>query len=400
MADQDNPKPKLKRSTLLWILPVIFVPTVLYMFVSKGSDLGQKQANEQVQAKADKEKAERMSARVVNPAGDSAKDAEEALTKAKRSVDGVTNNQTTLPPRPSLDTNADAMVLTRMAEARAMIGSTLPPDEKQSTGLTSSNKTSDAGSFVVYSAPMKDGMIPRAADSVKEAATLSDKEPKPAPKPFLSSNNDKVVNATGVVTATRIDGTHWIAAGTVVRAVLLNAVDTRIPGQVTARTTEPIYDSRYGRNEVIPAGSTLIGQYDSKITNGQVRVLMAFDSLITPSGGVVALNGIRASDALGRIGVEGELHTHFWQRMGIATMLALEAVGMEKLSNRSTVVNSSTGTSTTTDMSAGAQIIADAAKAEIAARTSLGPNITMEEGRKISVITTGNIEIPPVATKR
>lgn len=395
--DQDSPKLKLNRSTLLWVLPAILIPLVLYMFVIKGSDLGQKEANEQMKEKVDKEKADRMSARVVNPEGAAAKSAEEAERIAK-SESG--NQLTMLPPPPEVVASSDRVRLAGMEDARSLISSTLPADEKQSTGLTGSNKTSDAGSFVVYSAPVKEGVIPRAADSVKDAVTLSEKESNLAPKPFLSSNNDKVTNAVDVVTATRIDGTHWIAAGTVVRAVLLNAVDTRIPGQVTARTTEPIYDSRYGRNEVIPAGSTLIGQYDSKITNGQVRVLMAFDSLITPSGGVVALNGIRASDALGRIGVEGELHTHFWQRMGIATMLALEAVGMEKLSDRSTVVDSASGTTTSTDMSAGAQIIADAAKAEIAARSSLGPNITMEEGRKISIITTGNIEIPPVATKR
>ncbi|RGA36256.1 conjugal transfer protein TrbI, partial [Klebsiella pneumoniae] len=73
-----------------------------------------------------------------------------------------------------------------------------------------------------------------------------------------------------------------------------------------------IYDSRYGRYLVIPAGSTLQGKYNSSVQEGQDRVLMVFDTLVTPAGGMVPLGNMSAADALGRAGLEGDLHTHFF----------------------------------------------------------------------------------------
>ncbi|NIB13652.1 TrbI/VirB10 family protein, partial [Agrobacterium radiobacter] len=145
--------------------------------------------------------------------------------------------------------------------------------------------------------------------------------------------------------------------------VLLNAVDTKLPGQLVARVTQNIYDSRYGRYLVIPAGSTLQGKYNSSVQEGQDRVLMVFDTLVTPAGGMVPLGNMSAADALGRAGLEGDLHTHFFERMGIATLLALEAVGMDKISPNQS--STSFGGTTTSPAVNGAQIITNTANQEL-----------------------------------
>jgi type IV secretory pathway VirB10-like protein len=113
----------------------------------------------------------------------------------------------------------------------------------------------------------------------------------------------------------------------------------------------------------------------------------------------VALGNMSAGDALGRAGIAGTLHTHFFQRMGIATLMAFEAVGMDRLSKQTQVV-AGTGVSGPPPVSSGGQIIVDAANEEIKQQFALGPNITIPEGAPMTIITTGGIEIPPIANAR
>lgn len=388
-----KPKFKLDRRLLVWALPATLIPTVLFLLITKGADLGQGKDDAEAAAKAQAERAKVMSARVDNPEVAALEAAKRALDKEKRDV---------LPPPPGtadIEARSNAARGKDLLDAREAIGKTLSDDERQSTLGTASKD--ERKSFMVYTAPTQEGLMAGVANATADTMTIKtdDKEKtEKAATPFLSTNDDKV-GAAETTTAKRISGLYWIAPGTIIRAVLINAVDTRIPGQVTARVTEPVYDSRYGRYLVVPAGTTLIGQYDSAIANGQKRVMMAFNSMVTPAGGVVDLSGVRAADALGRLGISGELHTHFWHRMGAAALFALESVGMDRLANSQTSVSTNGSTSTTTNTSEAAKIISDAAKQEPWLKPTT-PNITIEEGQKISIVTVASIEVPPVANKR
>lgn len=378
---------------LIWVLPAVIIPTVVFLLATKGTDLGQKEADRKAAERAKQEQAQRMSARVPDPERAALEEAEKAAKE--------TRNR--LPPPPTaaeIESKSDAARMEELKNSRDLIGSTLNDAERQSTGMADTTTREKRNGFVVYTAPAKEGVVSSAVAAATPDLQVTKppaEEQKPA-KPFLSANDDKVALA-GTTVAKRIDGLYWIAPGTVIKAVLLNAIDTQIPGQFTARTTEPVYDSRHGRYLVIPPGSTLNGQYDSAISDGQTRVMMALSSLVTPAGGVVDLNGTRVSDALGRLGVEGELHTHFLKRMGTALLFALESVGVDRLAKNQTTVTTSGSTSTTTNTSEAAKIIADAAKQDPRLKP-VRPNITIEEGQKISIVTMASIEVPPIANKR
>ncbi len=215
---------------------------------------------------------------------------------------------------------------------------------------------------------------------------------------WLYQVQNSAVKASKPIMAERTTGLYWIAPGTVINAVLLNAVDTKLPGRLTARVTQNVYDSRYGRYLVIPAGSILEGQYDSNVQDGQNRVLMAFDTLVTPSGGIVPLGNMSASDALGRAGMQGDLHTHFWKRMGISLLMAFEAVGLDKISPTQTTITN--GAASTSPMTDGASIIVNTANQELKRQYAISPNITIPAGQPMSIITTGAIEVPPIANTK
>lgn len=371
-------------------LPAVLVPTVLSLLLFKGGDLGKKEADEKAVAAAQKEREQSLSQRVEDPERAAMEEARLALEKAQ--VGGK------LPPPPAasseLEIKSAEERMKDLIDAREQIGSTVNDQERQGLGMNDVQRE-DRKSYVVYTAPPKEGVMGAAVNAVTIEKKPEEEEPK---KPFLSRNDDQVGKADTTM-ASRVDGMYWLAPGTVIRAVLLNAVDSAIPGQVTARTTEPIYDSRYGRHLVVPAGSKLIGQYDSAVAHGQKRLMMSFSSLVTPAGGVVDLAGIRVSDSVGRMGVGGELHTYFWQRMGVATLLAIESVALDRFTNSKTTIDATGVSSTTGNTSEAARIISDVAKNEPRLQP-MAPHITIEEGQQISVITMTNIEIPPLANKR
>lgn len=410
-------KPKLSRKLLYWVLPGILIPTVLVMVLTKGSDLGQAEADKAELDRKQQQQEQRLSARVSNPE----EEATEALRKAREAVEADREKQAQeaarrelpLPPPPGrndIETKAGEKRQTRLKESREVIASTLNDSEQQSTGLNTTAPTKPRSSFVVYTAPGGDGVLnsglgannannANGGNTGPDAGRNNDSKKPATTQEFLKSNDDKVAIDSSTTLAKRVDSLYWLAPGTIVRAVLINAVNTQIPGQITAKTTEPIYDSRYGRYLVIPAGSTLIGEYSSTVANGQDRVMMGFRSLVTPSGGTVDLAGVRVSDQLGRVGVEGELHTQTLRRMGIAFLFALESVGMDRLTKNQTTVTTSGTTSTTTNSSEAARIISEAAKQDPRLRP-VQPYITIDQGQLISIVTTVGMEIPPIANRR
>jgi type IV secretion system protein TrbI len=101
--------------------------------------------------------------------------------------------------------------------------------------------------------------------------------------------------------------------GTTVRGVLLNGINTEVPGEFRARVVSDIFDSATQRSLIIPRGSILIGAYKSSILVGQSRMVLAAQRLIMPNGKSINLRGSVLGDQAGIAGMPGEVDNHFWQ---------------------------------------------------------------------------------------
>ncbi len=148
------------------------------------------------------------------------------------------------------------------------------------------------------------------------AAAGADDDPN---RRFLAS-----VSAGGVEVArarknNRIDA--LVAQGTFIRGVLETAVQSDLPGMVRAVVTENVW-SFDGRRVLIPAGSRLIGEYKSGITQGQTRVFIVWTRMLRSDGVSVQL-GSNGADDLGRAGNAGFVDNHYLERFGSAVMLSL-----------------------------------------------------------------------------
>lgn len=140
------------------------------------------------------------------------------------------------------------------------------------------------------------------------------------------------------------DISNTIVQGTIISAVLETAINTELPGNIRAQVMRPVY-SFDGQNVLMPAGTRLIGTYNSDISIAQKRVLIAWNRAITPEGKSVKL-AATGIDRLGRGGQEGNVDSRFVQRFGTAVLITSISAIPSFLANDEANGNTTTGAAT------------------------------------------------------
>ena len=111
---------------------------------------------------------------------------------------------------------------------------------------------------------------------------------------------------------------YEIKAGTIISATLVTGINSDLPGQITAKVSRNVYDTVTGGFLLIPQGTTILGVYDSQISYGQDRVLMAWSRLIFPNGDSFDLEGQRGVDLAGMAGLHDLVNNHYVRIFGSA----------------------------------------------------------------------------------
>lgn len=114
---------------------------------------------------------------------------------------------------------------------------------------------------------------------------------------------------------------YVVQAGSVISAALVTGLRSDLPGQITAQVTSHVYDSPTGRFLLIPQGSRLVGEYDSRVAFGQSRMLLVWTRLILPDGRSLLLKRQPGADQQGYAGLEDGVDNH-WGRLFLAAGLA------------------------------------------------------------------------------
>jgi type IV secretory pathway VirB10-like protein len=164
--------------------------------------------------------------------------------------------------------------------------------------------------------------------------------------------------------------------GKVIPAVTERMLNSDLPGAITARVRENVYDAQ--GNLLIPFGSTLVGRYDSQIKIGQERVLFAFSDLILPNGVTFKLPAAAGSDLAGAAGVTGDVNNHFFKMFGTSLLIAV-------LADRTRQPESVTSFGGNPAMTAAGQVLADTSRTVLQRNQNLSPTITVDQGTRINV---------------
>jgi type IV secretion system protein VirB10 len=122
---------------------------------------------------------------------------------------------------------------------------------------------------------------------------------------------------------------YVVQAGSIIPAALITGIRSDLPGQITSQVTQNVYDSPTGKILLIPQGSRLIGEYDSDVSGGQNRVLLAWDRLILPNGRSILLDQQPGADVAGMAGLQDRTNYHWGDMLKAALVSMLLGVGTE-----------------------------------------------------------------------
>ncbi|MEW6626906.1 MAG: TrbI/VirB10 family protein [Pseudomonadota bacterium] len=144
---------------------------------------------------------------------------------------------------------------------------------------------------------------------------------------FMRVATDRVTGSSERIAAPA--STNILQAGSIIPAALITGIQSDLPGQITAQVTQNVYDSPTGRILLIPQGSRLIGEYDSEVSAGQSRVLVAWDRLILPGGRSILLDRQPGTDASGMAGLRDGVNYHWGNMLKAALISTLLGVGTQ-----------------------------------------------------------------------
>lgn len=114
---------------------------------------------------------------------------------------------------------------------------------------------------------------------------------------------------------------YQLMAGTLIPGLLLTGLNSDLPGQILGQVSQNIFDTTSGVHLLVPQGTKVIGQYDSRIVYGQERLLIVWTRLIFPNGKSISLEGMSGVDLSGYAGLSDQVNNH-WGRLLTGVLLS------------------------------------------------------------------------------
>jgi type IV secretion system protein VirB10 len=186
---------------------------------------------------------------------------------------------------------------------------------------------------------------------------------------------------------------YEIKAGTVIPAIMVGGVNSDLPGQIIGQVSENVYDTATGHFILIPQGSKLVGTYDSSVTAGQERVLVAWHRIIYPDASSLDLGTMPGADQSGYGGFSDEVDNHYLASFGNALLLSAFSAGLQ-LSQPQATNGQNYSSQQIIAGSVGQQL--GELGSEIARRNlQIQPTLTIRPGYQFNVVITKDITIEP-----
>jgi len=126
---------------------------------------------------------------------------------------------------------------------------------------------------------------------------------------------------------TPADPTKVLYADQVVQGLLMQSLNSDIPGTVRVKATETVYD-RFGQRKVlIPMDTTFLGRQDGQAQYGQERLPVTITMAILPDGTAIQWKSGQAGDATGATGIPAKVNNHYGSVILGAGLSALLNIG-------------------------------------------------------------------------
>lgn len=208
---------------------------------------------------------------------------------------------------------------------------------------------------------------------------------------FLSAHTTAPAPSTAPFTTPA--SPYVLTAGTVLSGLLLTGVVSDLPGEIIGQVSRDVYDSPTQQLLLIPKGSKLIGTYDTGVTLGQNRLLVAWTQLIFPDGRTLALPGLGISDQHGAAGVQDAVDNHYRRLFGHAALLSAIGAGVQLSQPQASGLYAAPSAGQTAAAALG-QTLGDVSTEVIRRNLDVRPTITIRAGMPFTVVLRGEIVLP------
>jgi type IV secretion system protein TrbI len=256
---------------------------------------------------------------------------------------------------------------------------------RMSNVFLGSSAASAGGAAAAPSLPPPD---PAAQQPEQAAAAHSDQAAKRA---FMAqASNQRTVSVERLAAPA---SPNIVQAGSIIPAALITGIRSDLPGQITAQVTANVYDSPTGRILLIPQGARLIGEYDSEVTAGQTRVLLAWDRLIMPDGRSIVLERQPGADGAGFAGLQDRVNQHWGNLLKAAAVSSLLGVGAE--------LGADSEDDLTRALRRGSQdTINQTGQRLVDRQLNVQPTLTIRPGHPLRVVITRDLVLEPIGAPR
>lgn len=183
-----------------------------------------------------------------------------------------------------------------------------------------------------------------------------------------------------------------VMAGTIIPATLVTGIDSDLPGTITAKVSRDVFDTPTGNYLLIPQGTTIIGSYDSRVSYGQSRALIAWQRLIFPNGDSFDLNGMPGADLMGIAGISDLVNHHYARIFGSALMMSVFGSAGQLSQPRDT--NGNQISDAQIIYAAVGEQMSQTSAQLIAKNMDIQPTITIRPGANFNVLLTRDMVLP------
>jgi type IV secretion system protein TrbI len=146
---------------------------------------------------------------------------------------------------------------------------------------------------------------------------------------FANKENSKTESSYLSRVRTAALGKFEVKSGWLIPAVLEQELNSDLPGMIRALVRENVYDSVTGQYLLIPAGSTLIGMYNSHVGYGQDALQAVWNRIIFPDGSSLRLDAFEGDDGQGAAGYRDQVDNHWARLFSGALLTSLFAMGVQ-----------------------------------------------------------------------
>lgn len=133
-------------------------------------------------------------------------------------------------------------------------------------------------------------------------------------------------NTESIYKVEKLKNPYTVLAGTIIPGVLINGMNSDLPGTILGQVSKDVYDTVTGEYLLIPKGTKIIGIYDTDTAFAQTRGAVIWQRLVLPNGDSMVLPNFAGSDKEGYAGFKDKKRSHY-ARVVWSSLLGAASIG-------------------------------------------------------------------------